>query len=345
MNEEHQWETDGRRLTVGEAVSAIAYYCRLMGEHSKEPKFSDLPRVLGLRAATVAPAADALERSNPRQARPTGETFDPVTAHEQAMDVYPGVMDALAGPHLRLGKGMVVVPREPTEAMLYEGVMAMGCDFVHNAAAVWSAMLAAAPPPERVQPVGEVEGALVQRPIAPNSDLALWLNRVASGEWNWVRNTRCKYVTLKIDTRRGAYAILDRDDKPLTASDLMWQYSSETPSLAALSNPVVSGEREAETCRRCGHDNPAWSAPSPLWNAVMRGGSIDGEPIYEDMVCAACFISIAKEKGIASGFRLSADDVTASLETTTPSGRVWDDSSQLWREPAALNAPTSGERG
>ncbi|HJP67272.1 MAG TPA: hypothetical protein VJ846_00095 [Sphingomicrobium sp.] len=45
-----------------------------------------------------------------------------------------------------------------------------------------------------------------------------------------------------------------------------------------------------EECRRCGADNPAWNAPSPLWNAVMRGGSINGDPLFDDMVCATCFM-------------------------------------------------------
>lgn len=51
--QQHDWQNDGRHLTVGEAVSAIASYCRAMREHDREPLFSDLPRVLGLRAAVL----------------------------------------------------------------------------------------------------------------------------------------------------------------------------------------------------------------------------------------------------------------------------------------------------
>lgn len=87
---------------------------------------------------------------------------------------------------------------------------------------------------------------------------------------------------------------------------------------------------DAEQCQRCGGENPAWSAPSPLWNAVMRGGSIEGDSIYGDMVCARCFTVLAEEKGIASLFRLTADKVNVELETVTPSGRVWSDEKQLW---------------
>lgn len=87
-----------------------------------------------------------------------------------------------------------------------------------------------------------------------------------------------------------------------------------------------------ETCKRCGHENPAWSAPSPLWNEVMRGGCINGPPEYGDMVCAACFMVLAEAKGVASLFRVSAERVTAPLQTITPTGRVWDEASQLWSE-------------
>lgn len=85
-----------------------------------------------------------------------------------------------------------------------------------------------------------------------------------------------------------------------------------------------------EHCHRCGRDCPVWVAPSPLWNAVIRGGSIDGEPEFGDMVCAACFMDLAEEKGIANQFRVTADKVNVPLETTTPSGRVWDDETWLW---------------
>lgn len=94
---------------------------------------------------------------------------------------------------------------------------------------------------------------------------------------------------------------------------------------------VNEGERfGAEQCRRCGHANPSWFAPSPLWNAVMRGGSINGEPEFSDMVCAACFIELANDRDIAHGFRVTAEVVNVELETTTPSGRVWDSERFLW---------------
>jgi hypothetical protein len=91
----------------------------------------------------------------------------------------------------------------------------------------------------------------------------------------------------------------------------------------------------AEDCKRCGAANPPWSAPSPLWNAVMRGGSINGTPEFADMVCATCFMVLAEEAGIACNWRVMPETVNANLETVTPSGRVWDAKRWLWTEPAS----------
>jgi len=96
---------------------------------------------------------------------------------------------------------------------------------------------------------------------------------------------------------------------------------------------MPSARNPAEQCQRCGGDNPAWSAPSPLWNAVMRGGSINGEPLFSDMVCATCFMILAEERGIAFLWRVQAQDVRTELETVTPSGRVWNDQEWLWMQP------------
>jgi hypothetical protein len=62
----------------------------------------------------------------------------------------------------------------------------------------------------------------------------------------------------------------------------------------------------------------------------MRDGSINGEALFNDMVCATCFMVLAEEKGIATLWRVNAERVNAPLETVTPSGRVWDEDRQLW---------------
>jgi hypothetical protein len=106
-----------------------------------------------------------------------------------------------------------------------------------------------------------------------------------------------------------------------------------TPLSPDGSQPSGGSSHSAEICQRCGHQNAIWFAPSPLWNAVMRGGCINGEPLHGDMVCAACFMVLAVESGVASVFRVTADVINVPLQTATPSGRVWDEQAWLWREP------------
>jgi hypothetical protein len=89
---------------------------------------------------------------------------------------------------------------------------------------------------------------------------------------------------------------------------------------------------EHENCRRCRRDYRMWSAPSPLWNSVMRGGCINGTWEFGEMICANCFMELAEDRGVADTFRVSADNVRVPLQTTTPSGRVWDERSNMWVE-------------
>ena len=76
----------------------------------------------------------------------------------------------------------------------------------------------------------------------------------------------------------------------------------------------------------------------------MRGGSINGEPLFEDMVCATCFMVLAEGKGIASVWRVQALEVSAELETVTPSGRVWDEDKYLWVDQCG-SSPTGRGKG
>lgn len=85
-------------------------------------------------------------------------------------------------------------------------------------------------------------------------------------------------------------------------------------------------------CRRCGGPNRSWHAPSPLWNAVMRGGSIDGAWEFDELICPTCFMVLAEERGVAEAWRLDARVVHVDLELTTPSGRTWDAETDLWRD-------------
>lgn len=99
-------------------------------------------------------------------------------------------------------------------------------------------------------------------------------------------------------------------------------------------NASQSDAHPEATCRRCGGPNVVWFAPSPLWNAVMRGGSIDGPWEFDELICPTCFCALAEERGVASVWRIDAREVHVELETTTPSGRVWDAETDLWRAAA-----------
>lgn len=74
---------------------------------------------------------------------------------------------------------------------------------------------------------------LTRMPVSVSPEaLAGWLKQVAAGEWIWPRNSRCKYVTLKIDTRRGAFRIEDRDGKPIAFDELRFQYGKAADAIA-----------------------------------------------------------------------------------------------------------------
>jgi len=102
-------------------------------------------------------------------------------------------------------------------------------------------------------------------------------------------------------------------------------------SQSSLSRPkasVPSAEKREGLCELCGREYRVWSAASPIWNAAIRGGCINGDERY-NFLCADCFMGLAEDAGAASLFRVTAER-TANLQTETPSGRVWSDASFVW---------------
>lgn len=86
------------------------------------------------------------------------------------------------------------------------------------------------------------------------------------------------------------------------------------------------GEGHCDRCERNYH--PTWAASSPLWNAVVRGGCINGREEYA-FLCANCFMALANERGIASVFSLDGE-AKVPLQIVTPSGRIWNDKTRLF---------------
>lgn len=48
--------------------------------------------------------------------------------------------------------------------------------------------------------------------------------RKHNGEWEWARNSRCKYVNLRVDMRDGHCVLADRDAVPITFDELEYQF-------------------------------------------------------------------------------------------------------------------------
>lgn len=101
-----------------------------------------------------------------------------------------------------------------------------------------------------------------------------------------------------------------------------------------------------ETCHRCSGANVVWAAPSPLWNLVMRGNDITGDPLYGDLVCIPCFTELAAAAGVTGQWRLTVTPMPDKVVTTTPAGRAWDDDRWLWVDPSEGDAvPTLVKHG
>lgn len=107
---------------------------------------------------------------------------------------------------------------------------------------------------------------------------------------------------------------------------------------AILARTTDSGGVEG-ICERCGCNYHPWIAPSPLWNAIMREGSINGPWKGCELICPTCFIAEGEASGAATGWKVIARTVNVELETVTPSGRIWDDAQDLWVEPPPPRSP------
>jgi len=46
-------------------------------------------------------------------------------------------------------------------------------------------------------------------------------------KWRWSRNTKCKYVTIRIDMRDGMCLLMDRDGERISLEELAFQYKGK----------------------------------------------------------------------------------------------------------------------
>ncbi len=69
----------------------------------------------------------------------------------------------------------------------------------------------------------------LQEKIATNTwdsidDFLAVLGEMRGGKWSWMKNTKCKYVTLRVDMRDGGCIIKDRDGNRIDPKDLEYQF-------------------------------------------------------------------------------------------------------------------------
>ena len=48
--------------------------------------------------------------------------------------------------------------------------------------------------------------------------------------WMWIRNGRCKYISIRIDMRDGAFVLVDRDGERISLEHLKFQYDYKDES-------------------------------------------------------------------------------------------------------------------
>lgn len=145
---------------------------------------------------------------------------------------------------------------------------------------------------------------------------------------------RCRYVGEHVwSDATGSWRHIDSPCPSWDDAELVRSFASPVPT---EDRPTDDDE---SCCHRCGRANVSWSAPSPLWNEVMRGGDINGPWKYNEIICPSCFADLAEKCGVAHSWRLSAEVVQVELQTVTPSGRIWDESTWLWRVPAPTEEP------
>jgi len=55
-----------------------------------------------------------------------------------------------------------------------------------------------------------------------------YLIKLRDEDWSWLRNNRCKRLSVAIDTRQpDNVLVFDRDGKPITVEELLYQYGGQ----------------------------------------------------------------------------------------------------------------------
>jgi hypothetical protein len=57
----------------------------------------------------------------------------------------------------------------------------------------------------------------------PIEDILRVIERAKAGEWEWWRNSNCKYIGIRVDMRDGHCFLTNRDKQPITLAELEHQ--------------------------------------------------------------------------------------------------------------------------
>lgn len=98
------------------------------------------------------------------------------------------------------------------------------------------------------------------------------------------------------------------------------------------------GDGAEDWCHRCGGDNISWSAPSPLWNRIMRGDNVGGKEPWDGIICPTCFAVLTEQEGVGKMWLLFPQVVLAELKVVTPDGRAWNPDTWKWEDPVSFSA-------
>lgn len=53
------------------------------------------------------------------------------------------------------------------------------------------------------------------------------LSKEGDFTWSWARNWACKYISIRIDMRDGAFVLVNRDGERISLEQLKYQYNGE----------------------------------------------------------------------------------------------------------------------
>jgi hypothetical protein len=67
--------------------------------------------------------------------------------------------------------------------------------------------------------------------------------KMQAGEWNWYRNSKCKYVELRVDMRTLHCIIKDRNGNRIDPKDLAYQYDDPRPKIDAILSELERNEK------------------------------------------------------------------------------------------------------